>query len=698
MDLLGSVFSNKFLILFSTAFVIIAGVVSVQFYNYSDEVLLELTEQEANTQIELLRSFRSLYTKHVVKKLRGSDFKVSHQFEDKLDTVPLPATMTKLIIDSMGKNDSGSSAYLYSAYPFPWRIDKGGLNDSFRKEAWISFAKKSKATFSRIEVLNGTKVLRFARPDVMRKDCIRCHNSHPDSPKINWKEGDVRGVLEVQVPIITSNSNNILKSKHFFIGIVSLVLLGLLTIIFSVINFMDKLKILQEKTLRQKDKTKRKLEILENSIEVKTRDLYNKSEDLIKSNTALEDQAKVLIRQEEQLIITNKELEKRSEEIERTSRFKSDFLANMSHEIRTPMNGVIGVLELLKDSDLSTIQRELLETMNASGNNLLTIVNDILDVSKIESGQMVFEDESFHLKRLIKNCIFLFKSDADKKDIFLKYNIKNTEIEQFKGDQVRIRQILSNLISNAIKFTKEGGVEIHVEIKHKEGQKYDVHFSVKDTGVGIAKANQEKVFQAFTQADVSTTRMYGGTGLGLTISSKLCHLMKGKIWLDSVEGEGSTFNFTLPLTESIVSGEIEDDKSLHNTEKLGEKFPLRILVAEDNLINQKIIRMLLEKVGYKCDMAEDGQHAINALDNKKYDVVFMDMQMPRMGGLEATQKVLTSWGEESPLIVAMTANVLDEDKMKCFNVGMIDFIEKPVTLKSLISTLSNCHKIIGERG
>jgi len=408
------------------------------------------------------------------------------------------------------------------------------------------------------------------------------------------------------------------------------------------------------------------------------------------SDASYKDEMESLVRSiKATLAIKNVELKKSIAKAEKLAKIKSEFLANMSHEIRTPMNGVIGVIELLRGTQLNSSQGELVRTMEACGKGLLSVVNDILDYNKLEAGKMLFEKGPFHLRRLIKNTIFLFESEASKKGNTLNYSLSKTGIHYFEGDEVRVGQILTNIVSNALKFTNNGSVWIFVEINLISGDLYDLHFSIKDTGIGIPQNKQEKIFESFTQADVSTTRKYGGTGLGLTISHSLCEQMGGQMWLESEEGVGSTFHFTLKMKQTLPeetnlnsSFQIFENNSVKNVS-------MNILLVEDNEINQVIISKLLERIGYNCDIVENGKLSLDALEKQDYDLVFMDMQMPIMDGVKATKEIIKKWGKSRPRIVALTANVLSEDKKRCFDAGMDDFVGKPVTIKSLLSAFSN---------
>jgi CheY-like chemotaxis protein len=376
------------------------------------------------------------------------------------------------------------------------------------------------------------------------------------------------------------------------------------------------------------------------------------------------------------------------EEALQLSRAKDMFIGVMSHEIRTPLNAVIGMSHLLLDDNPLPSQKENLSILKFSAENLMTLINDVLDFTKIETGNVELEKADVDLRDLTRSITGSMQYKAQEKGIYLKCNIDEEVPALVKGDRARLTQILLNVISNSVKFTSQGGVTIDLRVIEQNKNTVRIRFAVSDTGIGIAKDKLSTIFESFKQAEADTTRNFGGTGLGLAISKRLIELHDSRINVDSILGEGSTFWFTITFQKA-------DDHTLNNSNIVETGLNINVLVVDDNQINRLLINKVLKKWGANADFAENGQEAIDKLDqHKNFDVVLMDIHMPIMGGLEATGIIRTKndpYFQKLP-IIALTASMLSNQMGEIESAGMNDYILKPFDPKTLFEKLSRYQK------
>lgn len=602
------IFRNLLLLL--SALSLSAIVIAFYYLSTSaNNTLKQSAVKGAQRYLEALGEFRSLYTSEVIKVAKENGLVVTHNYNDLENAIPLPATLSMKLGEKIGAHQAGAKTFLYSPYPFPGRINENQklFSQRFRQLAWEALKRNPDQAYYSFEVVNERASIRYAIADQMRPACVNCHNNYPETPKNDWQVGDVRGVMEVVLPVdaVLYETQSHLNATFTVMGAMVLLLSLILGTVFSRLR-----------------RDARQLQF---------------------NNTQLQHKQVELEDKNNRILSANKKLAKTSAELVEASKYKSDFLANMSHEIRTPLNGMLGTAQLLSRTTLNPQQTSWLETINASGKVVLAVLNDILDYSKIDAQKVEINPVEFNLQKAAYDCLCLYASQARDKKLELILHYQPGCPALVLGDDLKIRQIILNLIGNAVKFTKQGYILLEITSDTNSSTQQMIKISCQDSGIGIAEDKQKNLFSSFHQADNSTTRHYGGTGLGLAISKGLVKAMKGEIGLNSREGLGAEFWFSLPLssTQAVPAVSLMTDQTIS------------VLLIDSLSIRREKLAALLTALTLDLDIANDTNQACLKLKqaNQAVDFIICEQDILIPDHNELSQLIMANGGQSVPILL-----------------------------------------------
>ena len=753
------------------------------FYTYqsSEDVVRQYATESAQAHAASVTQFRNFYTQELVPRAIKGGMEVTHDYQSVDNALPLPATLTIELGHYLSKVDGGTQVRLYSDRPFPWRVAERSLDD-FQKQALAHLKDQPNQPFVREELLNGTRVLRFAQADRMLPSCVSCHNSYPGSPKTDWQVDDVRGALEVVLPVSQWQLASTGVLNRTFVVLLVLLFLGLLLIWFSIkrirtalitsreLSAERKIAIKQlSQEIAEREQVERHLRLSESKLSSIFKSVpeaivvADSRGHIVQCNDAtaaifdypmdalMGQRVNMLMAEAEQgrhdqymdrylstgekrlmnqprvlqgrrrdgslfpvrLTISETRLDNEhffigvmqdftaiqsaqdllveaKNKAEQANRMRGEFLANMSHEIRTPMNGIVGMTELALDTTHPAQQKEYLVLARDSANHLLQIINEILDFSKIEAKALELELLEVSPAQLVRHTVRSLEQLARAKQIDLQLFTEPDVPDLLWLDPVRMRQVLTNLIGNAIKFTDQGGVTVRTELLPSEEAKTALlRISVADTGIGFDPERTEALFSPFTQADGSVTRSFGGTGLGLAITRSLLQLMGGFITAEGRPGKGATFVATLPvrrvLQPTLPKDSAPTAQTTFTSSRDTEAHACSVLLVEDHEINRKLAEIMLQRMGCRYATAADGQQALDSLAQERFDVVLMDVMMPVMDGLTALRQLRAreAQGQQRTPVLMVTAHAMTGDKERFIAAGADGYVSKPMSQASL---------------